>query len=510
MPNTVKAQRPRPEKAGTARKGLSTCALGSWTIATVEPIAPCPAIQRSLPPRCGTVFMHNPSSPQGFSELGVGPGLVGLLREAGIVTPTPIQAAAIPIALTGRDLIGLAETGTGKTLAFGLPIASRLREGQCALVLAPTRELAEQIAETLQRLRVRTALVVGGRSVSVQAHQLRKGPQVIVATPGRLIDHMNQRTAHLGRVSLVVLDEADRMLDMGFAPPIRRILGTVPKERQTLLFSATLPPDIEALATEFQRDPAKVEVARPGATPKQVQQEVVYVEWEAKTVALAQTLDRFKGPILVFVRTRHGARKMAKHLLAAGYAAGEIHADRTQNQRREALAAFKSGEVRVLVATDVAARGIDVKDVELVLNYDVPEKPEDYIHRIGRTGRAGAAGRALTFALPAQRKDVRDIERLLGEEIPVSRLSSVSPPPDPGHDRPLRQHPPAAKVTNPVPVDRPHAPKPEGHGGDLKPRKPKRRPTPAAAAPPPAARPGHRGWSGRPNKGRPTGRPKAR
>jgi ATP-dependent RNA helicase RhlE len=363
----------------------------------------------------------------GFSDLGVAPGLAGLLHQAGIVTPTPIQALALPVAHSGRDLIGLAETGSGKTLAFALPMAARLGEGEVGLVLAPTRELAEQISATFESLGVRCALVVGGRSSSDQVRRLRARPRVIVATPGRLMDHLGSGAARLDRVRVVALDEADRMLDMGFAPAVRRILSAAPKARQTLLFSATLPPEIESLSSEFLDRPERLMASPPGKAPRLVRQEVRYVLSETKGSALDEALAEHPGPVLVFVRTRHGARKLARRLQDDGHSAAEIHADRSQSQRREALLRFKTGLRRILVATDVASRGIDVKDVALVLNYDVPEKPEDYVHRIGRTGRAGAAGTALMLALPEQRKDVRDIERLMGEEIAVSASSAPLP-----------------------------------------------------------------------------------
>lgn len=379
----------------------------------------------------------------GFEALGVPADVCAALAEQGIVVPTLIQAQAIPPVLEGRDVVGLAQTGTGKTLAFGLPLLMRLGSDQTALVLAPTRELAQQIAQTFQNLRTRCALVVGGQSMLPQERALRNKPRVIVATPGRLIDHMERGNVRWVRVSSVVLDEADRMLDMGFAPAIKRILDRVPSNRQTLLFSATFPNDIAALAARYLSDPVTVEATPVGAAPSKVEQELVYVPHDEKPTILSELLVETRGTVLVFSRTRHGARKLAKSLRSNGHPAAEIHSDRTPSQRREALEGFKEGRYRVLVATDIAARGIDVKEIALVVNYDVPEKPEDYVHRIGRTGRAGAAGRAVTLALPDQVGDMRAIERLLGTPVEVSRRSTAAPssgprPPAAGpHRRPF-------------------------------------------------------------------------
>ncbi|MCO5295934.1 MAG: DEAD/DEAH box helicase [Fimbriimonadaceae bacterium] len=347
------------------------------------------------------------------------------MDRLGFVTPTPIQQEAIPLALEGRDLVGIAQTGTGKTLAFGLPIAANLRSGEVALVLAPTRELALQIQEVLTQLNLRTALIIGGASMGKQVSQLRSRPQVIIATPGRLLDHMQQRTVDLGNVSIVVLDEGDRMLDMGFAPAVRRILDRVPKHRQTMLFSATMPREIADLAAQYLVKPATVEVARAGTAAAEVVQELVIINKEDKPDMLTNLLNKHKGSVLVFARTRHGARKIARSVFRMGHASAELHSDRTLAQRRAALDGFKSGKYRVLVATDIAARGIDVKEISVVINYDVSEKAEDYVHRIGRTGRAGADGLAITLATPDQQKYVRDIERLLRTELTLSEHSPM-------------------------------------------------------------------------------------
>ncbi|MBL8065862.1 MAG: DEAD/DEAH box helicase [Chthonomonadaceae bacterium] len=354
--------------------------------------------------------------------------MLSLIDRLGFHTPTPIQEAAIPVASTGRDIVGIAQTGTGKTLAFGLPMAMRLHKGEFGVVLAPTRELAIQIEETFHKLEVKTALLIGGAPMGKQVGQLRARPTVIIATPGRLLDHMNQKTVDLRRTSIVVLDEADRMLDMGFAPTIRKILDATPAQRQTMMFSATMPKEIAQLAEQYLRKPKQVEVAPPGTPVELIEQELLVVAKDEKPALLNSLLEKHKGSVLVFARTRHGARKIAKSIRAQGHTAAEIHSDRTLAQRKAALHGFKTGMHRVLVATDIAARGIDVKDISLVLNYDVPENPEDYLHRIGRTGRAGASGRAITIATPEQHGDVRDIEKLLRSKIPLARTTKPLPP----------------------------------------------------------------------------------
>ncbi len=366
-------------------------------------------------------------SNSGFRALHVAPRLCDFLQRRNITTPTPIQAESIPAILQGRDLVGIAQTGTGKTLAFGLPMAELLGPDQVGLVLAPTRELAQQICETYHMLGVSTVLVVGGASIDRQVYQLRGRYSVIVATPGRLIDHLNRRSVRLDRVSIVVLDEADRMLDMGFAPAIKQILNQSPKERQTLLFSATMPAAITELANEYLDNPMRVETAPAGTASELVEQELFFMKHEEKQNLLWDLLQENAGSVLIFARTRHGARKLAKAARTQGHSAAEIHADRTLAQRREALHGFKTGEYRVLVATDIAARGIDVKEISLVVNYDVPENPDDYIHRIGRTGRAGALGKAITISLPQQARDIWDIEKLLGVSLPISDRSTSIP-----------------------------------------------------------------------------------
>ena len=368
----------------------------------------------------------SPMSTPPFSQLPISADLVHKLEKMGITEPTPIQAAAIPVACEGKDLIGLAQTGTGKTLAFSLPMLSRLQEGEVGLILAPTRELAQQIEETLFKLGVSSALIVGGAAMSNQLRALKRRPQVLVATPGRLIDHLEQRTIRLNRISVVILDEADRMLDMGFAPAIKRILAQVTGDHQTMLFSATMPQEIEDIAQNFLNNPERIEVDRPGNAPDLVEQELIIVHFEEKHSILEMLLDENRGTVLVFARTRHGARKLAKAIRDMGHTAAEIHADRTLAQRREAMHGFKTGVFRVLVATDIAARGIDVKDISLVVNFDLPENSEDYLHRIGRTGRAGASGVAITLALANQTKQIRQIERLLGRRMDISPRSTAA------------------------------------------------------------------------------------
>lgn len=372
------------------------------------------------------------STQNAFHNLGIPAGIQRKIDQLGFVVPTPIQAKSIPLALKGTDLIGIAQTGTGKTLAFGIPMVANLRHIEMGLVLVPTRELALQVEETFRKLGVKTACLIGGAPMGRQIAQLRQRPTVVIATPGRMLDHLNQRTASLQTVGVVVLDEADRMLDMGFAATIHKILEQTPKTRQTMLFSATMPRAIADLAQQYLRDPERVEIAPQGTTIESVEQELYVVYREEKPALLGQLLRAHRGTILVFTRTRHGARKLAKTVRAHGDSAAELHSDRTLAQRVAALAGFKSGEYRVLVATDIAARGIDVKEIGLVINYDIPENPEDYVHRIGRTGRAGASGRAITFAQPDQHRDVRDIERLIKTSLrvsPGSQLQLPSPKP---------------------------------------------------------------------------------
>jgi ATP-dependent RNA helicase RhlE len=376
--------------------------------------------------------MNNNRQTNGFDGLGIAPGLLAALDRLKFSTPTPIQAKSIPTAMEGKDLIGVAQTGTGKTLAFGIPMIQRLAQikGQ-GLIILPTRELALQVEEHLHKIGggigLRTAVLIGGASMNVQIQHLRKNPHIIIATPGRLIDHLNQRTMDLNGVKILVLDEADRMLDMGFAPQINKILAAVPRERQTMLFSATMPDEIARLASKYMKLPVRIEVARAGTAAERVEQEIFFVSKEEKPRLLDKLLSEYHGSVLVFSRTKFGAKKITRNVNSMGHRAAEIHSNRSLNQRREALDGFKSGKYRVLVATDIAARGIDVTGIELVINYDLPDNAEDYVHRIGRTGRAGHAGRAVSFAAPEERNEVREIERLIRLNLPVSKTIELPP-----------------------------------------------------------------------------------
>ncbi len=371
-----------------------------------------------------------PATPT-FFGLGIAPRLLEILDRNRYTTPTPIQQKSIPIAVEGKDMIGIAETGTGKTLAFGIPTIQRLSQlkGKRALILLPTRELAIQVEETFEKIgrpiNLRTALLIGGASMERQVHALRRNPHVIIATPGRLIDHLEHKILSLHDVGILVLDEADRMLDMGFEPQIKRILQTVPKDRQTLLFSATMPASIVQIANTYMQIPVRVEIARPGTAAKNVTQEIFFIDKPRKPNLLQKVLEEYRGSVLVFSRTKHGATKLTRILKRMGHTAAEIHSNRSLAQRRAALDGFKSGAYRILVATDIAARGIDVKGIELVVNYDLPDQAEDYVHRIGRTGRAGMNGHAISFAMPDEKRDVRDIERLLGRPINIAPLPTL-------------------------------------------------------------------------------------
>lgn len=362
-----------------------------------------------------------------FTTLGIAPKILEILTKAKFIHPTPIQAQAIPHALQGKDVMGIAQTGTGKTLAFGIPIIQRLAQSQTkGLIILPTRELAVQVNESLlgvgRSLGMKTAVLIGGESIHRQLQALRKNPHVIIATPGRLIDHLQQKTVRLDKVSILVLDEADRMLDMGFAPQIKQILQTVPHERQTMLFSATMPAEIVKIAATYMKLPMRVEVAPAGSASKQIEQELFFVHREDKIKLLESLLTEYKGSILIFSRTKFGAKKIAHVIRGLGHTSSEIHSNRSLNQRLEALEGFKRGKYRILVATDIAARGIDVTGISLVINYDIPENPEDYVHRIGRTGRAALSGKAISFATPEQKRDVKDIERLIKAVLPIGKL----------------------------------------------------------------------------------------
>ena len=366
-----------------------------------------------------------------FYGLGIAPKILDILERMKFKVPTPIQLKAIPLALEGKDIVGIAQTGTGKTHSFAIPMVQRLVQKKgIGLVLAPTRELAIQIDEAFQEIArvfgMRTACLIGGAPMPPQVQALRRDPHIVIATPGRLIDHMSQWNFLPDSVIMLVLDEADRMLDMGFAPQIEKILRFLPRERQTMLFSATMPKEIMNIAAKYMKLPLSVEIAPSGTTVELVTQELFIVKKEAKTHLLKKLLNQYHGTVLLFSRTKHNARKIVRSIRDMGYSASEIHSNRSLAQRREALEGFKSGKYRVLVATDIASRGIDVTGIELVLNYDLPEDAENYVHRIGRTARAGHKGHAVSFATPDQGNDVRDIEKLIKATLPVSKHAELT------------------------------------------------------------------------------------
>ena len=368
-----------------------------------------------------------------FQSLGISPILVQAVSALGFETPTPIQREGIPLVLAGHDIMGLAQTGTGKTAAFGLPLVHHLlSEGTKpasktvrALILAPTRELANQIAANLRdyvrRTHLRVGCVVGGSSIHVQMKNLGRGTDILVATPGRLLDLVERRAVQLETAKYLVLDEADQMLDLGFIHALRRIAKLLGTPRQTMLFSATMPKQIEDLARTYLRDPVRIEMNPPGKAADKVTQCVHFMDQKAKTEFLKDRLiERRDDLSLVFCRTKHGAEKLKKHLVECGFKAGSIHGNKSQGQRDRAIREFKSGEIRILVATDVAARGIDIPGVSHVYNFHLPEVAENYVHRIGRTARAGAAGEAVAFCAPEEIKLLRDIEKLMKIEIEVA------------------------------------------------------------------------------------------
>lgn len=366
-----------------------------------------------------------------FYGLGIAPKILDILGRMKFKVPTPIQLKAIPLALEGKDIVGIAQTGTGKTHSFAIPMVQRLVQKKgIGLVLAPTRELAIQIDEAFQEIArafgMRTACLIGGAPMPPQVQALRRDPHIVIATPGRLIDHMSQWNFMPDGVIMLVLDEADRMLDMGFAPQIEKILRFLPKDRQTMLFSATMPKEIMVIAARYMKLPLSVEIAPSGTTVELVTQELFIVKKEAKTQLLKKLLGQYHGAVLLFSRTKHNARKIVRSIRDMGHSASEIHSNRSLAQRRDALEGFKSGKYRVLVATDIASRGIDVTGIELVINYDLPEDAENYVHRIGRTARAGHKGHAVSFATPDQGNDVRDIEKLIKATLPVSKHAELT------------------------------------------------------------------------------------
>ncbi len=369
-----------------------------------------------------------------FNELGLIEPILSALNTEGYTTPTPIQAQAIPIILDGRDLLGCAQTGTGKTAAFAIPMLQLMADptrqpqrGQTpirALILTPTRELAIQIDESFaaygRNLKLKHTVIFGGVSQHSQVNALRSGVDVLIATPGRLLDLMNQRFVNLSNIEFFVLDEADRMLDMGFVHDVKKVIAKLPDQRQSLFFSATMPPEITKLADTILTRPLRVEVTPASTTAETIQQSLYFVEKDNKRKLLTMLLDE-KGmeTALVFTRTKHGADKVVKDLLQAGVTAEAIHGNKSQNARQRALSNFKSRQTRVLVATDIAARGIDIDELSHVINYELPNIPETYVHRIGRTGRAGHEGMAISFCEPEEQEYLRDINKLITNAIPV-------------------------------------------------------------------------------------------
>ena len=366
-----------------------------------------------------------------FSGLGIAPKLIDTLLKSKFNNPTPIQQRVIPSAIEGKDVIGIAQTGTGKTLAFGIPIIQRLAnfKGR-ALVLVPTRELALQVEESILEISrafgIGTAALIGGESIVRQIKALDRGPRIIIATPGRLIDLIRQRKVRLSDITILVLDEADRMLDMGFAPQVNQILKTVPTQRQTMFFSASMPASIMKMTSTYMKIPVQVEVAPQGTAAEGVTHELFIVRRENKKELLSKLLDQYRGAVLLFCRTKSGTSKIVRSLVEMGHNAAQIHSDRSLEQRKKALEGFKSGRYRILAATDIAARGIDVIGIELVINYDLPDDAENYIHRIGRTGRAGDTGHAISFASPEQQADVLRIERISKTALLLSQHSDIT------------------------------------------------------------------------------------
>ncbi|MFS0756554.1 DEAD/DEAH box helicase [Noviherbaspirillum sp. 1P10PC] len=386
---------------------------------------------------------QTPAAPIRFEDFGLSPDILKALAEQGYAHPTPIQAAAIPVVLQGRDVMGAAQTGTGKTAGFSLPIiqlllahasssASPARHPVRALVLTPTRELADQVAENVKAYcrftPLRSTVVFGGVDMAPQTAALRAGVEIVIATPGRLLDHVQQKTISLSQTQILVMDEADRMLDMGFLPDLQRIINLLPKARQNLMFSATFSPEIKKLASSFLNDPVTIEVARSNATAERVTQTVYKVAEDDKRDAVLHLIrGRDLKQILVFSNTKIGASRLARHLEQEGVKASAIHGDKTQNERMAALEAFKNGGVDVLVATDVAARGLDISDLPCVINYDLPYNAEDYVHRIGRTGRAGASGDAISLYSDKDARLLQDIEKLIRAKLAPAALDGFTP-----------------------------------------------------------------------------------
>ncbi|HUP58620.1 MAG TPA: DEAD/DEAH box helicase [Bdellovibrionota bacterium] len=383
-----------------------------------------------------------PTERPGWDKLGLSAESLELIRKAGFTSPTPVQAESIPVALTGQDVIASAQTGTGKTASFVLPMVERFkgRQGTFGLILSPTREIAQQTQATLELFGtpcgVRSIVLIGGINMRLDTIALDTYPQIIVATPGRLCDHLDRGNIWLDYIEMVVLDEADRMLDMGFSDQLNRIMEDVPSSRQTLLYSATIPPSVDSLARKILRNPARVAIGKPLSAAKTVEQSVLYMKEEAKNRELLRMIRKEPGSIIVFTRSKDGATRVWRSLHSAGvYDATYIHSDRLQAHREQALAEFKEGKYRILIATDVAGRGIHVDGVAHVINYDLPLEPEDYVHRIGRTGRAEATGKATSFITPRDRRLLQAIEKLLGRKIEGLNEAPVAGEGDRDQDR---------------------------------------------------------------------------
>lgn len=366
-----------------------------------------------------------------FSELGLSEPLLNSLEKAGYHHPSPIQEAAIPVALADNDLIGIAQTGTGKTLAFVLPLLEKLQgiPGTQAVILCPTREIALQTQHAIEKigkpLKVHSVAIIGGKPIRAQANALRQNPSILVATPGRLCDHMERRNVDLSHIGYLVMDEADHMLDLGFLPQIRRILRVLPKDRQTLMFSATMPSQITQLANQYLNSPQRVEIAPPGTAAKGIEHALYVVEPQYKREAILRILREEKDSTLVFTRTKLDADWLSRLLQKEGHSVEAIHSDRSQGERIQALEGFKQGACQILVATDIVARGIDVKGIAHVVNYDIPQSPEDYVHRSGRTARMNATGLASTLATWVEMHFVEQIEKLLGFQLPRKQVAGL-------------------------------------------------------------------------------------
>ncbi len=413
-----------------------------------------------------------------FADLELAPELLKSLSASGYTIPTPIQAQAIPLVLQGRDLMAGAQTGTGKTAAFALPVIQKLlpfaststspaRHAVRALILVPTRELAVQVEASVkayaQHTHLRSLVVFGGVDIRTQTPHLKTGVEILVATPGRLLDHIEMKSVQLNQVQMLVLDEADRMLDMGFMPDLKRILALLPKTRQNLMFSATFSAEIKKLSAEFLNDPTLIEVARSNATAENVTQKVYLVAHEDKHALLAQLLrGNDATQAIVFTKTKLTASRLARQLQREGVAADAIHGDKSQLERMQALEAFKQGKVTVLIATDVAARGLDIDHLPMVINYEIPHAPEDYVHRIGRTGRAGASGTAISLVSPDEEKYLQEIEKLIKRELP-KQTSDLPPTTAPvpraaHHERSYAPHPVSKHPGRDAWFDKPYEP----------------------------------------------------